>query len=285
MMVFKRIKEIAERLDVASDRVLRIISFLQEFGYLPKNLTEMEPETFKTAIEGLQRQYGYSVSGEIDAKTLNIVELPRCGCPDFLNENAGGVNKWGVSTLYYYVRRRDSDLSTQVWDDTIAAAWYEWEKICGLTFKRTDTESKAHLISDVGSGRGNNFDGPGRVLAWHQLPPSSNYQGQLLGMADSAETWTEKFLKGVWVHEGGHGLGFSHSNDRNDIMYPTYNGVFTGPQAGDIRRAVDYYGNPIAQPDPEEPTDPKGWEKFTLELEVRGFKNINIPGYRVIRQS
>ncbi len=94
------------------------------------------------------------------------------------------------------------------------------------------------------------------------------------------------FLENVACHETGHLLGFDHSRISSALMAPYYNANIAKPQQNDdIIRAVNYYGKPSTNSTPQ-PTDPKETTKLTINLEFKGeLTNVQIPGYRVYKQS
>lgn len=51
-------------------------------------------------------------------------------------------------------------------------------------------------------------------------------------------------------HELGHTLGFWHSNDRNDLMYPTYSACNQEPSAREIYHASVAYSRPVGSAAP-----------------------------------
>ena len=108
-------------------------------------------------------------------------------------------------------------------------------------------------------------DSPG-VLAYAYFPDSGNLSGKIVfndnylwsinGKAITAAEYTKRTGKAVandtnlfatynilhtLIHELGHSLGLVHSNFKNDVMYPFYNGVIELSD-NDIIRITNKYG-------------------------------------------
>ena len=84
-------------------------------------------------------------------------------------------------------------------------------------------------------------------MAWAQMPPYLNFDGQLLTVFDLAENWIlpeEKrgiILRTVAAHEIGHLLGLYHSEDETALMHPYINDALK-PRADDIEKIQLLYG-------------------------------------------
>lgn len=173
--------------------------------------------------------------------------VPRCGCPSLVRAD-GKLNKWGINSLTYHVRNRDTDIDPQIWDDTICQAFDSWSKVTNLSFEHTEDDS-ANVMIDIGKGQGDHFDGPMGTLAWAYLPPKDDYKGQLLMRFDTDEIWSSSLsdpgilLLNVASHEIGHILGLTHSEIPKALMAPHYNPMIKEPQEeDDITRIQSLYG-------------------------------------------
>jgi hypothetical protein len=259
-----------------------------DFYYVPKTIgkqTKMAQADIPALIRKFQKTFGLKVNGKLDAQTVRAMKWPRCGCPDYQTIRAQNSRaaKWGNKRLTYFVEKYVPGISKADHDDIIELAYQQWEDHCELDITRVTSKNNANMIISTGSGKGDNFDGPGGTLAWAYLPPNSNYNGQLLMRFDLGETWIVNprdrgiMLLNVACHEFGHFLGLDHSKSQRALMAPFYSPEITGPQANDdIPRIQQLYGQPKTpaptpdRPTPGQPTPSPGKHK----IEITGITNL-----------
>lgn len=103
------------------------------------------------------------------------------------------------------------------------------------------------------------IDGPQRTLAWSELPsPSATLVRQCY---DLAESWVDSEgasadqidLLTVMIHELGHALGLDHSDNPEDVLYPSYRGPQRRLGPGDVQRIQELYGRRAPAPPPGGP--------------------------------
>jgi hypothetical protein len=300
MSITKYLDHVTDKWKVRTSKVLEAVNYLKAFGYLNDSsiLVESNDNTVEHAVRNFQRSIDITEDGEVGPQTLRAMQYPRCGCPDALAlERAEQLRKWGKTHLTYHVERRDlNDLTAEEWDRTLAKALRFWSDITKLSFERVHSKNRANLNFSVGAGRSDNFDGPGRTLAWAYLPPSDSYHGRLEARFDKAERWIVDKGRGIRLlnvacHEIGHLLGLAHSEKKGALMAPYYNPSIEKPQiVDDVPRIVQLYGEP-APPKPPAPPTPKPAPKptpeppkpaETLTINIKGeVSHIDIPGYRV----
>lgn len=75
------------------------------------------------------------------------------------------------------------------------------------------------------------IDGQNGVLGYVPLPVGTNDVGACERCGDvffdQWEQWTTRMWYSFFLHEFGHALGLGHSNRRDSIMWPTFQGLMT----------------------------------------------------------
>ncbi|XP_015277103.1 PREDICTED: stromelysin-1-like [Gekko japonicus] len=178
-------------------------------------------------IREMQEFIGLEVTGELDSKTLEVIQKPRCGNPD-VGDFAffGGQPKWEKKDLTYKILNYTPDMKKVDVDKAIEKAFQAWSQVTPLTFRRSDKSTADIMISFAHKEHGdfNPFDGAGGTLAHAYAPSSSSIGGD--AHFDEDESWTKdqqgSNLFVVAAHEFGHSLGLFHSKDFNALMYPVY---------------------------------------------------------------
>ena len=264
--------------------------YLERFGYqpdAPRDASGRQAVT-ESGLRQFQEFAGLQPTGLLDAETLDKMRQPRCGCADVLKSvDAAALARWRKNRLTYFVEKRVSQLDAATVDAQIRAAFDDWQAACDIKFSVSPTRNDADLIISIGSGAADNFDGPGKTLAWAFLPNGND--GQLLMRFDAAESWTVNGngirFRNVACHEFGHMIGLEHSRVQSALMAPFYSPAVVGPQPNDdISRIVALYGppanNPPADPPPADPKTICNWFKqITAQFnELRHAKEFTMAG-------
>ncbi|KAG8429099.1 hypothetical protein GDO86_018306, partial [Hymenochirus boettgeri] len=222
------------------------------------------PNPFAEKLKEMQTFFGLNVTGTLDAKTVEVMEKPRCGVYDVGQfSSVPKSSAWQKIHLTYRILNFTPDLPQADVERAIARAFKVWSDVTPLTFTRIYNEvSDIEITFTAGDHRDNSpFDGPNGILA-HAFYPGNAIGGD--AHFDEDETWTKTsqsynlFL--VAAHEFGHSLGLSHSEDPGALMYPIYSSTdpnqFHLPQ-DDINAIQSLYGkssNPIQPTGPSTPS-------------------------------
>jgi hypothetical protein len=198
---------------------------LQQFGYVGSDLDAVKAATpyMKDAVLEGALEFGrvWGLGRVFAKRELNGLLARRfCGVPDRMTSGlhfeAYGApgGRWSRGKLTYRVNAANCNLSPTVVNQVIAGAFQSWQAACPF-FAFTRVQFPADIeIQFGGSQLNDNFGAAGGVAAVGAYPESGRLN------FDSFETWTQALLLSVSLHEIGHVLGLSHSNNRNSVMYP-----------------------------------------------------------------
>lgn len=245
--------------------VIALQSMLTNFGYLRGAFQAgvLDAAT-QRSIRRLQRFYGLKPDGVLGPITKKLMEAPRCGNSDLGNSPGGATAsapfvlrgcRYDKHSFTYAFLNGTSDLSGSREKQIVRQAFSAWEGVANLTFTETSANDNPDFRIAWRSGDhgdGSPFDdqgGPqGNTLAHAFYPPTcgGSHAGDL--HFDEAEHWTDDpsddgiLLLQVAIHEIGHLLGLSHSNDPSAIMYALYAPDRTTLSQDDIQGVTALYG-------------------------------------------
>ena len=164
--------------------------------------------------------------------------------------------KWNKNILSYCIMNLTPKLTEESINQQIDSAFKVWKKNSALKFIKVKPNEPCDIkisFCQKEHGDGFPFNGRGGVLA-HGFYPGGGIGGDL--HFDAEENWVDKKtppghnLFVVSVHEIGHCLGLTHSNNAESVMYPSYrNDLSDKPPENilcqeDIERIQQAYGEP-----------------------------------------
>jgi hypothetical protein len=168
-----------------------------------------------------------------------------CGIPEALSDVAAATLARWTKTLVTWtlpspLPQYTHDRMKEIADE----AMRNWMACCGIELKYVDR------YADVTLGVGF-IDGPGRTLAWSELPNGSD--NPLRQRYDTGESnWDDAMVLGVVAHEFGHALGLPHG-PTGALLAPFFTRDVLTPQDWDKRQMVARYGPPQNSPPPPPP--------------------------------
>ncbi len=258
----------------SSEEVYQLQVLLSRYGFFSGVFNPgVYDDLTKNAVSQFQSYYRIypENDGYCDEETTKLLNQPRCGIADKSHIHRGADGrlapyvtvgaKWPNNNLTYKYLNSTPDLSVDRQREINNEAFQKWAEICALEFQHeqdnqnTDITIAFHRGSH---GDGSPFDdqgGPdGNTLAHAFFPPPLG--GQWAGSLhfDEYELWKDQAggqgirLYNVALHEIGHLIGLSHSQDANAIMYAYYGEARNDLQADDIAGVQSLYGAAVSAP-------------------------------------
>jgi hypothetical protein len=260
---FKSEKDLA--LGAKGKDVSSLQSMLTIYGYLRGafEVGKLCPAT-QRAVRRFQRFYGLKSDGVVGPITKKLLGSPRCGNSD-RSSSPGGTTpsapfvlrgcSYDKHELSFAFLNGTSDLPGNREREIVRQAFQAWEAVANLHFMEVgagDNPDFRIAWRSGDHGDGSPFDdqgGPeGNTLAHAFFPPTCGgaHAGDL--HFDEAETWIDDpsgsgiLLLQVAIHEIGHLLGLSHSDDNSAIMFAFYAPDRVNLAQDDIQGITALYG-------------------------------------------
>lgn len=239
----------------------KLPNYLIEYKYLP-NLDNEIGNLYTTnqitnAIKKLQKAAGLNVTGTQNLETINLINTPRCGVSDILNDDsqskqvANYVNlKWSHRNItWYFVKdKKDYYFVTEV-RRYLREAFKIWSMDSGLKFIEINDRSNADIVIsfEVGDHGDNNPFHKGTDQLGHAFYPGTGRGGDIhfngdldwyFNIYDTSSHNVHFFT--VALHEIGHSIGLIHTDNTEDVMYPLYS-ILQKLSENDIKNVRQLY--------------------------------------------
>ena len=261
-------KQNLQKGDVCDD-VNILQHFLRSSGHLRN---AFEPGSFCTAtlraVRRYQRYYKLAVDGIVGPVTRTKLEGLRCGASDITVHAADATSapfvlrgcQYHKTHLTYAFQNGTGDLPGNREQEIVIAAFDVWANVCNLTFEQVGIGDNPDFPIGWhrrGHGDGNSFDGRSNVLAHAFFPPPCGGEHSGAMHFDEDENWIDDptdrgiLLLQVAIHEIGHLLGLSHSDNEGAIMFAFYGVDRVNLSQDDIDGIRALYGAPAPEPAPE----------------------------------
>lgn len=187
------------------------------------------------------------------------------------HEFSGGQPRWDLSRGGSIALWTDSNLGS-LNSALFLEAGQWWSKECGIRVSQASGKTSSDIFAHA-----HRIDGNSNTLAWSFSPDRNqairaNGGGrQLEQRYDTGDIRTfsdRQSALEIANHELGHAFHFDgHTNDTNDIMYPSFSGPQGKHGANEIRFMREAYGDPTGGTPPT-PGDPVG--NFVARVELNG---------------
>lgn len=232
-----------------------VYQYLRDLLFLPVAVEgEVAIGLVDLPIREAQAEYGLPATGVLDAETLRVFSLPRCGVsPGFQalgtsarrRRFATMGSRWRVAVVSYKISRYPVGVGAEDFDKVVHDAMAAVTSVTRVRFQRAEPlESTWNIdisFAPVVHGCTANFGD--RVLG-HAFAP---LQGADIHLREDLN-WAIYNVTYIFAHELLHSLGVDHSTNKSALMAPSYSAPIPGVSMlhpDDIEALQLLYGPPI----------------------------------------
>lgn len=221
-------------------------------------IRDMEDQAFdiilKKAVVKFQENMGLDVTGDLNAETVEVMALPRCGMPDFDPISAIAVGPWTRLNISYAFGQLTNLINNSLVKVAIRNAFSTWQHAgVHFQFEEVQPNETVDILIEWRQSPDTDRNMEGPIVAHADYPPGFSIISETLPLPihfDSLEAWSiGKFagkhdIETIALHEIGHSLGLIHSPIRSSVMYAVQrpNNIRTNLDPDDISGLKILYG-------------------------------------------
>lgn len=245
-----------------------LVAFLLDYGHmLPGDDVDKGVASFQDFFQeeldsDCKKLHGrrLHVDGDAGPATLNLMDRPRCGCPDKLPMGGPMEANWPEGCrddLQVHWQREGLNLPAEDVDKSFLFALRSWSAVIDVGFVQVENRHRAQIWSTNGPLSGS-------TLAWSYLAQNT-CNARLEQRYNTRTRWDRQYLQAVVAHEYGHALGSGHLRSPEALMYPYARRDVFKPSRVDIDW---FYRLGYENPEPEPPEPPE--DRVVAEVRIDG---------------